>query len=107
MKILWCWRCKQEVPMLDDEEYRKAYELMGEGMKASGGTMEERFKKLTDFHEELTGIRITNPNVIMHHRISSYGPPCENCGKPYRTPFASFCPACGNKRQLIDVEQGG
>ncbi len=23
MKMLWCWRCKRDVPMLDDEEFKR------------------------------------------------------------------------------------
>jgi hypothetical protein len=27
MKMLWCWRCKTEVPMLEDDEYRQVTAL--------------------------------------------------------------------------------
>jgi len=33
MKIIWCWRCKMDVPMLHDEEFKKAKELYGLGFK--------------------------------------------------------------------------
>ena len=100
MKKLWCWRCKMEIPMLDEEEYAIAYKLYGEAFKRrkSGMTREEGFKPLLDYYKKVTGFKETEPNAIMHHRITQYGPPCENCGKPYRTPKASFCAACGNKR---------
>lgn len=86
--------------MLDEDEYTIAYQLYGKGFESRkpGMTMEERFKPLTDYYRTLTGVEETNPSAIMHHRIRQYGPPCENCGKPYRTPKASFCAACGNKR---------
>jgi len=90
-----------EIPMLDEEEYWKAYELYGVGMKNwRGGSRREAFKELLDFYRALTGFDETEPNAILHHRIAQYGPPCEKCGKPYRTPQASFCASCGNKRTL-------
>lgn len=44
MKMLWCWRCKMEVPMLDENEYAKAEKLYSKGFRNYGSTMEERFK---------------------------------------------------------------
>lgn len=44
----------------------------------------------------------TEPNAIMHHAIGMYGTDCENCGKPYRTPKAKICAACGNKSTVTD-----
>lgn len=85
--------------MLDEQEYRIAYELYGKGMKDwKTSSRFERFKELLDYYYVVTGERETEPNAIMHHRIAQYGPPCEQCGKPYRTPRATFCAACGNKR---------
>lgn len=99
MKILWCWRCKMEVGMLDKEEYLNAFKLYMEGAKGGVGLeAEKKFRKLLDYYLEVTGFKCTVPNAIMHHRIDNYGPPCENCGKPYRTPRASFCAACGYNR---------
>lgn len=102
MQKIWCWRCKTEVPMLNEEEFAVATTLYRNGF-ATGKynmTREERFKDLLDYYYELTGIRPTECNTIMHHRIKQYGPPCEKCFKPYRTPKASFCAACGHKRPL-------
>ena len=87
-----------EVAMLNEEEYVRAYELYGQGIRAKEGTRQERFQPLLDFYFGLTGEKETEPNAVMHHRIAQYGPPCENCGKPYRTPQAAFCAACGHKR---------
>lgn len=101
MKNLWCWRCKMEVPMLDDDEYLIAYNLYREAfdVNKSGIPLKQRFKPLLEYYKEVSGFEETIPNAIMHHKISMYGPPCEKCGKPYRTPKASFCAACGNKRR--------
>ena len=85
-----------DVPMLDDNEFKKAQELYSSGFK---NIKPDRFKPLLDYYYDLTGWAITEHNAIMHHQISQYGPPCENCGKPYRTPLATFCAACGHKRK--------
>jgi len=86
--------------MLDEYEYAIAYRLYGEAFKTrrNGISWEDSYQPLLKFYEEVTGFEETEPNAIMHHRIAQYGPPCENCGKPYRTPKASFCAACGNVR---------
>lgn len=99
MKVLWCWRCKMDVPMLDEEEWGKAQELHNLGIWTSSPDRLDRFRLFLDYYNSLTGFNETEPNAIMHHRIAQYGPPCESCGKPYRTPMAKFCAACGNKRQ--------
>lgn len=101
MKVLWCWRCKMEIPMLDEEEFEIALKLYSDIFKGYkiGLSREEGAKPLLDYYKNLTGFEETEPNAIMHHRITQYGPPCEKCGKPYRTPLASFCAACGNIRE--------
>lgn len=90
-----------EIPMLNEEEFEIADKLYGEAIRNAkfGKERELRFKPLLDYFKEITGYAETEPNAIMHHRIEQYGPACENCGKPYRTPAASFCAACGNKRK--------
>jgi hypothetical protein len=101
MKEVYCWRCRIEMPMLNEHEFAIAAKYYSEGMRnhsVSISNREERFKKLLDYYNELTQFDETEPNAIMHHRLSLYGPACENCGKPYRTPIAKFCAACGNKR---------
>ncbi|WP_428229653.1 hypothetical protein [Flavobacterium sp.] len=105
MKNLWCWRCKMEVPMLDEEEYKVASQLYRDGFEKGkcNMTRKKRFKDLLDYYKDLTGFETTNPNAIMYHRIALYGPVCENCAKPYRTPKASFCAACGHKREATLV----
>lgn len=49
-------------------------------------------------YERITGFRETNPDVLFHHRLSMYGPPCLACGKPLRTPQARFCAVCSTER---------
>lgn len=86
--------------MLDEAEYSNALKLYGAGFSNINDDRDysSRFKPLLDYYTQVTGWGETHPNIIMHHRIAQYGPPCEVCGKPYRTPLASFCAACGNKR---------
>lgn len=104
MKIRYCWRCRMEVPMLNKEESEIASKLLAQGFEEAKKSMKaplnNNFKKLLDYYKELTGFEETNPNAIMHHFIDLYGPDCENCGRPYRTNVATYCPKCGNKRQL-------
>ena len=76
------------------KEYRERYNL-----PLKGCSIEERFLPVCKEYERMTGFSETNANAVMHHRISIYGPPCNNCGKPLRTPRASFCAACGASRE--------
>ena len=48
---------------------------------------------------ELTGFKETNINALWHHRISRYGDPCPQCGKPLRTHVARMCPECGWQKE--------
>lgn len=92
--------------MLDEEEYVSVAQLYGDGMRATkefrerwgiplqGASIEERMRPVSKRYEELTGLCEGNPNAIMHHRLSLYGPPCKRCGKPLRTPSAKRCGAC-------------
>ncbi|MEO6253767.1 MAG: hypothetical protein ABIO79_10695 [Ferruginibacter sp.] len=99
MEKLWCWRCKMEVGMLNEEEFTIASKLYSNMFNRDGSPdLKTRSKPLLDYYKSVTGEDESNPNAVMHHGIDQYGPPCEKCGKPYRTPQASFCAACGNKR---------
>ena len=111
MRVLWCWRCKANVPMLDEEEFASVAHLYREAFKATGdfrqqwsiplehASIEDRFKPVRLRYAQLTGMKECHQNVIMHHRVSMYGPPCKECGKPLRTPLAKVCGAC---MQLAD-----
>jgi hypothetical protein len=119
MRVLWCWRCGMELPMLDDDEWaviQRAWTLTrspGEALailareagarglppprpvpRETGG-LARRLWPLSAAYEMFTGVAGTNPNAVAHHRVSIYGPPCPECGKPLRTPRARCCAACG------------
>lgn len=95
MNTQWCFKCKMNVPMLDDEEFKKAKELYNLGLSSIAP---DRFEPLLEYYNNLTGFGETDAEEIMHHQISQYGPICENCGKPLKTPTATFCISCGAKR---------
>jgi hypothetical protein len=61
--------------------------------------LSSRFAPVLDTFFALTGFRETNPNAVLHHRASLCGQPCQFCGKPLRTPAASFCAACGASQE--------
>jgi hypothetical protein len=65
------------------------------GASAGAQGLRARLASIVGEYHQVTGFPETNANAIMHHRISLYGPPCTVCGKPLRTPRASFCAACG------------
>jgi hypothetical protein len=96
--------------MLDEDEYAQVAILYGEGIRATkefrerwgvplkdalkDASIEERFRPVRDAYERLTGMKESNHNAIMHHRLSLYGPPCRHCQKPLRTPKAKLCASC-------------
>lgn len=105
-KTVHCWRCRTEIPMLDESEWERMHpRLTGriEGVKAyrqaHGVGIAEARKHLDgealDLYREMTGYVETNAEAIWHHRMAIYGPPCKSCGHLLRTPRASFCASCG------------
>ncbi len=109
-QILYCWRCKTELPMLTEEEWQTVSPFLSDGVaqikayrELHGCSLAEatskgfgRFALIA--YERLTGVKETNANALFHHRLSLYGPPCHSCGKPLRTPQARFCAACSCER---------
>ena len=104
-KTLWCWRCRCDVPMLDEAEWqavttpwvgltraaaaKHAAAAGAQGLPAREDAILAEYRRITGFPE-------TNAAAVMHHRLANYGPPCPKCRKPLRTPRASFCAACGH-----------
>lgn len=75
------------------QEYRQT-----KGVTLAGAPIDELFAPVTAAYERLTGHSGMYHNAAMHHRLSLYGPPCHQCGKPVRTPRATYCAPCGTKR---------
>jgi hypothetical protein len=92
MKMMWCWRCKTDVFMLDDDEYRQVMAVRGAGQQ--GSIKEKIYGPMLAEYERITGFYETNAIAIFHHRAPRYGPPCVSCGKPLRTPKAKLCGHC-------------
>jgi len=76
--------------MLDDEEFS----LVMSKQDRHELKPKVRFALCLDEYERITGLRMTNPNALWHHKFSLYGPPCKSCGKPLRTPQAKLCGSC-------------
>jgi len=99
------------MPMLDEAEYTEASVLYSDGIRATKefrkkwgvsleeADMQERFRPLLEYYERVTGMRETNHLAVRHHRLSLYGPPCERCGRPLRTPKAKLCGSCMHPMQ--------
>ena len=71
--------------MLNEEEYRHVTSLRAPDIKPI-----EVFTPMLAEYERITGLHLTNPNAIFHHRLSRYGAPCKFCGMPLRTPVANY-----------------
>jgi len=94
------------MPMLDEQEFAEIAPLFQAGVRSvkdyrketvaalKDAPFAERYAPLLTRYMEMTGYSETNPNAVMHHRLSLYGPPCSKCGKPLRTPTAKLCGSC-------------
>ena len=115
MKVMWCWRCKMDIPMLEPDEVERVFAAQNRGLVTldpeSFRRIQEEFAGDPDGlhqrlefereyggmlrqYEQITGFPETNPQALDHHQLALYGPPCEYCGKPLRTPDAKICGAC-------------
>jgi hypothetical protein len=119
VRVMYCWRCGLDVAMLNEEEFLIIEELYAKAVraiKAYGRTRDpdmdvstlndrttafilEQYRPILEEYRRITGQQhLTQPADLMHHRISIYGPDCSHCGKPLRTPRATYCAACGADR---------
>jgi hypothetical protein len=106
-KTIYCWRCKREVPMLEEHEWEKISPRLQDGgqeikeyRRAHGASLHEAEKQIygqgaLEHHFKITGFRETSVDALWHHRLTRFGPPCQVCGKPLRTPRAKLCAECG------------
>jgi len=106
-KPIYCWRCRMDIPMLDEAEWAEVQPLLANALeeieryRAEHGVSLDEAKRVgygkgaLEHYFQITGFRETNANALWHHRLSLYGPPCGTCGKPLRTPRAKLCAECG------------
>jgi hypothetical protein len=105
---VYCWRCRIEVPMLDEGEWAELAPLLSkvpQDIKAyresTGAPLDQAVRQGFERaalarYEQLTGFPESNVNALWHHRLADVGPPCDACGKPMRTRVARFCAECGH-----------
>jgi hypothetical protein len=91
MRVLYCWRCRREIPMLSEEEYQFVMSFLA---AESGVPFGERQENALDAYRQITGDCETAFPGVYHHRLALYGPPCHFCRKPLRTPQAKLCGGC-------------
>lgn len=113
MKVLYCWRCKKDVPMLDEIEWDELYphlidhiETIKAYRQKHDATLEEagvqHFEQgALDRYFAITGYRESDVWELWHHRLKEVGSPCTSCGKPLRTPHAKFCAECGAPKSSL------
>jgi hypothetical protein len=94
-KVLYCWRCKMDIPMLEEHEWEQILPALRLSMRFQQVHGPAHSSSALEQYFEITGFWETNPNALWHHRLSLYGPGCRACGKPLRTPRARYCAACG------------
>jgi hypothetical protein len=94
------------MPILDGEEMAIIHRILEEGIerRRSGVPAREAMTIVRETYSEMTGAPEIQENAILHHHLSYFGPPCEQCGKPYRTDKASFCTECGHVRPNKEPE---
>lgn len=107
-RTIYCWRCETDVPMLTEDEWQlvdpmSLIEQIQEYRRETGASLAEALRdnmRLPSLvaYERITGSAAGHINALMHHRLMLYGPACNVCGKPLRTPTARFCAACGADR---------
>ena len=108
MEILYCWRCRSQVPMLDETEFamlqdvhRRAVSAVKEYRQRHGTGLHrtpvaELMRPVLETYREMTGRTETDADHVLKHRLVLYGKPCSACERPLRTPHATHCAACGH-----------
>jgi len=103
MRLMYCWRCRMELPMLDEGEWARVAPLLSisnvKRIQAAKGCDLKEARRLWEeqacaVYTEITGVKETNINAVAHHRIALYGPECPECHRPLRTPTSAVCLYC-------------
>ncbi|HEY7877323.1 MAG TPA: hypothetical protein VIC55_03820 [Gemmatimonadaceae bacterium] len=64
-------------------------------LTADATPAQRKLRHLAVGYEMFTGVAESDPNVVWHHVVSQYGPPCAQCGRPLRHAGAECCEECG------------
>lgn len=115
-RTLYSYQIGKKVPLLTDEEYEPVARALTNRIreiqayrKEHGCSIEEARPNVSseamDLYERMTGYRLDHPEMLFAVRLSSYGRPCPECAKPFRTPRAKLCAECGY--ELPTGEQAG
>jgi len=109
-KRWYCWRIGSEISMLTENEWRGGFrdfnpmEEIKRCIETLGCSLGEAQERIGDGrfpvpaferHRELTGETFAVFPSYFLAQMASYGPPCPNCNKPFRTPCAKLCAECG------------
>jgi len=106
MKTYYCWKCKREMPFLDEQEWQRIepllpiakQELIDYRLTHDCDLTTARRNcnpQATQLFESITGFPGIHFDTISHHRLYDWGKECPRCGHLLRTPKASFCANCG------------
>lgn len=98
------------MPYLNEEEWRQVAPLLADAIQeikdyriaheCDIATARQNVKpEATAKFEALTGMPGVHFEVIYHHRLADWGPPCKKCGQLFRTPRASYCASCGQRAE--------
>lgn len=106
MEMHYCWRCKATLPFLDEVEFGILESLLG--IPAMTDRQSREWRQLDqiplDIFESITGYRLRERAAIRHHRLSTMGPICADCGHLLRSPAAKFCANCWQKVAAANAE---
>ena len=112
MKKYYCWKCKKDMPFLEEDEWKQVGPLLSDARRAIKEFREEQNcdlqealrkcrPKATLKFEELTGLSGIHFHIIQHHRLKDWGEECPDCGHLLRTPKAKFCANCGRRKEQV------
>ena len=116
MKIRFCWRTNKPEMMLSEDEWQQIRSL-SEGTQANTMALQNEglskhqaaiilHKKMVDAYNKLTNgnLPYEDWHLIQYFQLNQYGPDCNKCGFPLRSPRAKLCANCGEFYSFSDVE---
>ena len=109
MEIKYCWRCKAEVPLLSEDEWKELSPILDnmvlriKQFRESNGCNLKSAQlavgnEVLEIYNRITGFKETNYLAVWHHRRSFFGSECKSCGFLLRTPKAKYCANCGGEK---------